>query len=83
MSKSLLAVLGLAGAGILLAVIIFSMGVSFHNKEVKLRNLITNKQTDNKSEMDAMWKIIEQNAQVTVMQKDALMDIFNGYAEGA
>jgi hypothetical protein len=30
--------------------------------------------------MDAMWKIIDQTAQVTVMQKTALMEIFNGYA---
>ena len=80
MSKSLLAVLGLFGAGVLLVVILFAMGVGFHNKEVQLRNLITNKQTDNKNEMDAMWKIIDQNAQVTVLQKNALMDIFNGYA---
>lgn len=82
MSKTLLAVIGLIGAGILLVVVLFGMGVSFHNKEVRLRNLITNKQTDNKSEMDAMWKIIDQNAQVTIMQKDALKEIFNDYAAG-
>lgn len=82
MSKTLLAVLGFVGVGILLLVIILGMGVSFHNKEVKLRNLIVNKQTDNKSEMDAMWKTIDQNAQVTVMQKDALREIFNDYAAG-
>lgn len=82
MNKTLIAVAGFIGVGILLAVILLGMGVSFHNKEVKLRNLITNKQTDNKSEMDAMWKIIDQNAQVTVMQKEALMEIFNGYAAG-
>jgi len=82
MSKSLLALIGIAGAGILLAVILIVMAISFHNKEVDLRTQITNKQIDNKSEMDAMWKIIDQNAQVTVIQKEALMDIFGAYAQG-
>lgn len=82
MSKVLLALLGIVGTGIILVVIIVSMFVSFHNKDAQLRNLVTTKQTDNKSEMDAMWKTIEQNAQVTVMQKDALMEIFNSYAAG-
>ena len=82
MNKTILAVLGFFGVGILLLVVLLAMGISFHNKEVKLRNLITNKQTDNKSEMDAMWKTIDQNAQVTVMQKDALREIFNDYAAG-
>lgn len=82
MSKALLAVIGIVGAGILLAVILFGMGVSFHNKEVKLRNLITNKQTDNKNEMDAMWKNISQTAQVAEKDRSTLMEIFNGYAQG-
>ena len=82
MNKTWLAVIGVFGVGLLLVVILLSMGVGFHNKEVKLRNLITAKQTDNKNEMDAMWKIIDQNAQVTVMQKNALMEIFNSYAAG-
>ena len=78
MNKTLLALMGLVGTGVLLVVIIFSMGVSFHNKEVTLRNTIVNKQTDNKNQMDAMWKIIEQSAQVTTLQKNALVEIFNG-----
>jgi hypothetical protein len=56
------------------------MGVSFHNKEVRLRNLIVNKQTDNKNEMDAMWKNISQTAQVAEKDRASLMEIFNGYA---
>lgn len=81
MSKTLLALIGIVGTGFLLVVIFCVMGISFHNKEVTLRNIIVNKQTDNKSEMDAMWKIIDQNAQVTVEQKNALMDIFGSYAQ--
>jgi len=82
MSKTLLVVGGLFGIGLVLAIIVFVMGVSFHNQEVSLRNTITAKQTDNKNEMDAMWKIIDQNAQVTELQKGALLDIFKSYAEG-
>jgi hypothetical protein len=80
MSKTLLVIAGLFGIGAIFAVILLVMGVSFHNKDAVQRNLVTTKQTDNTSEMDAMWKIIEQNAQVTTAQKDALMEIFNGYA---
>lgn len=82
MNKTVLALIGIVGAMFLFVLIVFMMGVSFHNKEVRLRNTIVNKQTDNKNEMDAMWKIIDQNAQVTEMQKSALMDIFKSYAEG-
>jgi len=80
MNKTLTTLIAIAGVGLItVAIFAFSL-IGFHNKEVKLRNLITNKQTDNKNEMDRMWKIISQNAQVTDMQKSALMDIFNSYA---
>ena len=82
MSKTLLAVLGFVGLGILFVVVLLGMGVSFHNKEVKLRNLIVNKQTDNKNEMDAMWKNISQVAQVAEKDRSSLMELFNGYAQG-
>lgn len=72
--------LGLFGVGIILAIFLVIAGVKWHNKEVTQRNLIVAKQTDNKNEMDAMWKIIEQQAQVTDEQKKALVEIFNGYA---
>jgi hypothetical protein len=77
-----LGLLGLVGVGIVLAIFLFVAGVKWHNVETGQRNLITAKQTDNKNEMDAMWKIIEQNAQVTTEQKNALVEIFNGYANG-
>jgi hypothetical protein len=75
-----LGILGLIGLGIILAIFFLIAGVKFHNSEVSQRNLITAKQTDNKNEMDAMWKIIEQQAQVSSEQKTALVEIFNGYA---
>jgi len=81
MSKALLVVGGLFGIGAIFAIILLVMAIGFHNKDATLRNLVTTKQTDNTSEMDAMWKIIEQNAQVTTEQKNALLEIFNGYAD--
>jgi hypothetical protein len=80
MSKTLIAVIGTVGALVLAVVIVLVMAVSFHNKEVRLRNLIVNKQTDNKNEMDAMWKNISQVAQVAEKDRTSLMEIFNGYA---
>ncbi len=50
------------------------------NSENHLANVINAKQKDNKSEMDAMWKTIEQTAQVSKAHKDSLIEIFNGYA---
>jgi len=54
--------------------------VSTLNKENGIRQTILTKQKDNKSQMDAMWKTIEQTAQVSKAQKDALVEIYSGYA---
>ena len=82
MKKLAIAGIGVVGVALLAAVMVFGMGIGFHNKEVKLRNLIVNKQTDNKSQMDKMWKTISQVAQVTDDQKAALIDVFQAYTEG-
>ena len=81
MGKALLVIGGLFGVGLLLVIMLVIGCISFHNQDTKDRLLVVAKQTDNKSEMDAMWKIIEQNAQVTTEQKNALVEIFNGYAQ--
>jgi len=82
MNRTLMAIAGIGSVIFLTLIMILLMGVSFHNKEVKLRNLIVNKQTDNKNEMDAMWKNISQTAQVAEKDRTSLMEIFNGYAQG-
>lgn len=73
----------LAGIGIvILAGILFLGSVSgLSNREFALRTTIEAKQTDNKNEMDNMWKTISQVAQVTEAQKDALIEVFKGYAQ--
>lgn len=81
MNKTLIIVLGIGGA---IGVLILMCGVYFigiSNKEVSLRNLITAKQTDNKSEYDNMWKKIAQVAEVTDAQKQALKEIFVSHAQ--
>jgi len=55
--------------------------VGTSNTEVDLRTAIEQKQRDNTSEYDNMWKKISQVAQVTQAQKDALLDIFTKHAE--
>lgn len=76
----ILSVLGLFGIGALIVVMLAIGGISFHNKEVRLRNLIVNKQTDNKNQMDKMWKNIAQVAEVSDEQKKALVEIFTSHA---
>ena len=80
MSKTLMAVIGVAGVGLALFLVMGIYFVSTMNGETRLRNTITAKQTDNTSEFDNMWKKIQQSAQVTEGQKNALIEIFNGYA---
>ena len=80
--KALITIGALLGAGILLVVVLLTMGVSFHNNEVTLRNTVTAKQTDNKNQMDAMWKNISQTAQVAEKDRTSLMEIFQQYAQG-
>lgn len=78
--KTLIALGACIGVVLITAIVLFSMGVGFHNKEVQLRNLITAKQTDNKNQMDAMWKNISQTAQVAEKDRQSLLDIFTQYA---
>jgi hypothetical protein len=64
-----------------LGLIIGVMYMNYSNTEVGLRNRIEAKQKDNTSRFDNMWKEINQVAQVTEGQKNALREIFEGYAK--
>jgi len=55
--------------------------VDVANQEVRIRNAVLSKQRDNESEYDALWKKIEQAAQVSADEKKALVDIFVAHAE--
>ena len=79
--KVLYAVLGLVVVVAVVGIFVVVYTVNTLNSETRLRNAIVAKQVDNTSEFDNMWKKVTQAAQVTDAQKNALMDIFKGYAE--
>lgn len=79
--KLWMAGLGCLGISVLFALIVGIYCVGTLNTENRLRQAVIAKQRDNTNEMDAMWKKIAQVAQVTEGQKNALMEIFNGYAQ--
>jgi hypothetical protein len=74
----------IAGSGLallfILAIFVFCWGVGLSNAEVQQRNLVTAKQTSNKNWLDECNKTIDQTAQVTDAQRQALMDIIVGNA---
>lgn len=71
----------LFAGGLLLAVIAVIWGIGVRNEANRLREGITAKEQANTTVFDNMWKKISQSAQVTDAQKDALKEIFIGYAE--
>ncbi len=75
---ALLAALVVSGGLVILAVMSYYV---YSNAEIRLRNQIEAKQQANTVEFDQMWKNISQAAQVTTAQKDALKEIFVGYAQ--
>lgn len=73
--------LAVVGCVVLLGVVLGLGAISVSNEEIGLRNTITQKQRDNMSEFDNMWKKISQVSQVAKSDRESLMKIFNGYAE--
>ena len=81
MSKSSMKLVAVATVGAVVALLFVTYVVSTVNAEVRLRNDIAAKQSDNVSEYDSLWKKIEQAAQVTQAQKRALLEIVTAHAE--
>lgn len=75
------AIIAIVIAAVLIGLVLFGMSVGYNNSDARFRNLAKTKQEDNNNEYDAMWKKIAQVAEVTEAQKDALKDIFEGYAK--
>lgn len=57
-------------------------GISLYNTEIALRNTITAKQTENKTQFDNMWKKIKQAADVSDKYKDGLQEVLSAYVQG-
>jgi len=81
MSKGWIIALVVGGSLALVLLILAVYAIGVNNKEARLRNAITAKQTDNTNEYDAMWKKIKQSAEVTDGQKEALRQIFVDHAK--
>jgi hypothetical protein len=80
MNKFLLSAIVLAGL-LAVAVVIGSVwGISTYNQASSLKNLYDAKLKANNASFDNMFKTIDQSAQVTNKQKDALKEIFTSYA---
>lgn len=75
----ILTVIGVAG--LLFAFIVGGMFISAQKRDVDLRTRASALQQDNKNEFDNMWKKISQVSQVSIQQKNALKEIFSGYAQ--
>jgi hypothetical protein len=82
MNKNIMGVVVAAVGLVLLAIIYFSMSVSYQRQEVKLRNLIAMKQLDNTNEFDAMWKKIAQVAEVNGEQTKMIKEVIKDYVTG-
>lgn len=80
LSAAMIGLVALAVAA-LLGVVLVATVISTLNRETMLATSIQAKQRDNANEMDGMWKTIDQVAQTTQAQKDALVEIFTGYAK--
>lgn len=80
MNKATLGIVGILGTCAIAVVMVFVMYFSYSNAEIRLRNALTAKQTDNKNEMDAMWKSIAQVANVADEDRKSLSEIFNSHA---
>lgn len=75
----------LVGILTILAIVTFGIvgkGVGLYNEHINLKTQIEAKQQDNTANFDAMWKKINQVAQVSDKYKDGLKDVLTAYVEG-
>ena len=61
---------------VLMTAIPLIMYTSTHNKEVTLRNQFNAQQEMNKATFDNVWKIIQQQTQITVKERESFKDTF-------
>jgi hypothetical protein len=82
MNKTLLLIGGGIAACVLMVCLVLGIYmIGTYNEAAKLKNTYEAKVKDNSSEFDNMWKKIQQVSQVTDAQKNALREIFEGYAQ--
>ena len=81
MSNKLMYIIGGSVCALVFGIIVTVTVISTSNEEIRLRNTITQKQVDNTSEFDNMWKKISQVGQVAKADRESLMKLFNSYAQ--
>lgn len=80
--KNISTIIAAFAAILITAILVVVMVViSTANQETAISTALKQKQRDNMNANDRMWKTIDQVAQTTEAQKEALKEIFNGYAE--
>ncbi len=72
----------IGGSIFALILIVAIIGITYGNKEVRVRNKITAQQEVIEGSFDKMWKIINQKAQVSSEYKDAFREIYKDLIEG-
>lgn len=80
MNKGILTALILAGGALLFGIVLLFWGIGTYNTAASLKNQYTSKVSANEASFDNMWKKIQQTSQVPDAQKNALREIFEGYA---
>lgn len=81
MSKALIAVIVLFAGGVVLAIVLAAYVIGVKNTQAGLQVQYDSKLKANNASFDNMWKKIQQTAQVTDAQKNALKEIMIGYAQ--
>jgi hypothetical protein len=81
MNKGCIVALGVIGIVVLIVLVLGGSVIGTFNQEVSLRTAIENKQKDNTSEFDNLYKKIAQVAQVSEKSMSSLKEIVCGYAE--
>jgi hypothetical protein len=71
-----------AGAALVLGLLLVMMGVGYNNKEIDLRNQAAAQQLANEAQFDEVWKVIKQVANVTDKYAADFRGIYNDIMAG-
>lgn len=71
-----------AGLIVILAIVYFSMKVTYQNQNVRLKNQIVAQQESNAANFDKMFKVISQIAQVSDEYKETFKEVYPALMEG-
>ena len=76
MNGKKIAMFALVGLGVLVAIIVIGMFISYNNREVILHNQFNAQQKANEVVFDKVWKVIQQKAGVSDQYADKFKEIY-------